>query len=175
MDNGPLPSRPLHAWIALAMWLGLLAATLVTSQYAMSAVTTGGYIWQVWSQYAPSSYDFPGTPTGSATAAAVAIAGSLLTLAAIVLIVSAWLKFVTLTRVLIVSYAWLEQQEDESTIFTDLLNFPDSGGEEVEGEDDLPLEEAEGTLVGDIARYLGFAWAVLLVMPPVIVVIGTLF
>jgi hypothetical protein len=175
MDNGPLPSRPLHAWIALAMWLALLTATLLTSQYGMSAVTTGGYIWQLWSQYSPSSYDLSGTPTGSAAAVAVAIAGSVLTLAAIVLIVSAWLKFVTLTRALIVSYAWLEQQEDESTIFTDLLNFPDSGGEEVEGEDDLALDEAEGTLVGDIARYLGFAWAVLLVMPPVIVVVGTLF
>jgi hypothetical protein len=157
------------------MWLALLVATLMTSQYGMSAVTTGGYIWQLWSQYAPSSYDLSGTATGSAAAAVVAISGSVLTLAAIVLIVSAWLKLVTLTRVLIVSYAWLEQQEDESTIFTDLLNFPDSGGEEVEGEDDLPLDEAEGTLVGDIARYLGFAWAVLLVMPPVIVVVGTLF
>ena len=175
MDNGPLPSRPLHAWIALAMWLTLLVATLVTSQYAMSAVTTGGYIWQLWSQYAPSPYDPSGTPTGSATATVMAITGSLLTLAAIVLIVSAWLKFVTLSRVLIVSYAWLEQQKDQSTIFTDLLNFPETAGEEVEGGDDLALDEAKGSLVGDIARYLGYAWAVLLVIPPAMVVIGTLF
>lgn len=175
MASDESPSRSHHRWIAMGMWLALLAATLMTSKYAMTGVTTGGYLWQLWSQLAQSQYAPSAAPAGSATATAMAIVGSVLALTAIVLIVIAWLKFAWLTQELIVSYAWLEQQEEESTIFSDLLKLPETGDQGIEGADEPELDQAEGTLVSDIVRYLAFAWAVMLVIPPAIVVVGTLF
>jgi len=59
-------------------------------------------------------------------------------------------------------------------VFSDLLNFPEPL-EEADGEDtDLDLDEAEGTLVGDMVRHLAFAWAVLLLIPAAIVAVGAL-
>jgi len=105
----------------------------------------------------------------------MAIVGSVLALTAIVLILIAWLKFAWLSQELIISYAWLEQQEEESTIFSDLLKLPETGDQAIEGVDEPDLDQAEGTLVSDIVRYLAFAWAALLVIPPAIVFVGTLF
>ena len=174
MDKGQLGSRSMYPWIGLGTWLAMLAAILITSKYAVSAVTTGGYLWQVWSQLAPSQYTAASAQAVSPAAVAMVLAGSALTLAAMVLIVSAWLKFATLSHSLIVSYAWLEQQTEESSIFSDLLNFPETRDEGAEEEADLDLDKAEGTLVGDIVRYLAFSWAVLLVIPPAIVAVGAL-
>ena len=175
MASEESPSRSHHRWIAFGMWLALLAATLMTSKFAISPVTTGGYLWQLWTQFASSQYAPSGASTGSPTATAMAIVGSVLALTAIVLILIAWLKFAWLSQELIVSYAWLEQQEEESTIFSDLLKLPETGDQGIEGADEPDLDQAEGTLVSDIVRYLAFAWAVLLVIPPAMVVVGTLF
>jgi hypothetical protein len=102
------------------------------------------------------------------------MAGSAFILAAVVLIGSAWLKFATVSHSLIVSYAWLEEGEEESTVFTDFLNFPKVMEEGDEEEADLDLDQAEGSLVGDMVRHLAYAWAAMLLIPAAMVVAGAL-
>jgi hypothetical protein len=171
-ERPPSPCFPL--WMGFGVWVAMLAALLVTSKYAATTFSTGGFLWQLWSQMIPSGYTAASDQAVSPTTVAVMMVVSAMMLAAVVLIGSAWLKFVTLSHHLIVSYGWLEQQDEESTVFFDLLNFPGTGEQEVEGEDDLDLDKAEGTLVGDIVRYLAFSWAALLLMPPAIVAVGAL-
>jgi len=174
MEEEQLASRRLPLWMGFGVWVAMLAALLVTSKYAVSMISTGGFLWQMWSQVATSAYTAASDQAFSPTAAAMVMAGSALTLVAVVLIGSAWLKFATLSHSLIVSYAWLEQGEGESTVFSDLLNFPEAGDEGDGEEADLDLDQAEGTLVGDMVRHLAFAWAVLLLIPPGIVAVGAL-
>lgn len=174
MEERQQSSASAHTWMGLGLWVAMLAALLITSMHAVSAVTTGGYLWQVWSQLAPSQYTDVSAQAVSPTAVAMVLAGSALTLVVVVLIGSAWLKFATLSHSVIVSYAWLEQKAEESSIFLDLLNFRETGDEGAEEEADLDLDKAEGTLVGDIVRYLAFAWAVLLLIPPAIVAVAAL-
>jgi hypothetical protein len=176
MEEERPPSSSFPLWMGFGVWVAMLAALLRTSQYAATTFTTGGYLWQLWSQMIPSGYTSGYTAASeqalSPTTVAVMIVVSAMMLAVVVLIGSAWLKFVTLSHHLIVSYAWLEQEDEESTMFFDLLNFPATGEEGAEEEVDLDLDKAEGTLVGDIVRYLAYCWAVLLLMPPVIVAVG---
>jgi hypothetical protein len=174
MEEEQLTSRPLPLWMGFGVWVAMLAALLVTSKHAVSMISTGGYLWQLWSQMATSAYTAAGHQAFSSTAAAMVMAGSAFILAAVVLIGSAWLKFATLSHSLIVSYAWLEEEEGGSTVFSDFLNFPKAMEEGDEEEADVDLDQAEGSLVGDMVRHLAFAWAVMLLIPAAMVVAGAL-
>jgi hypothetical protein len=174
MEEEKLTSQPFPMWMGFGVWVAMLAALLVTSKQAVSMISAGGYLWQLWSQMATSAYTAASDQAFSPTAAAMVMAGSAFILAAVVLIGSAWLKFATVSHSLIVSYAWLEEGEEESTVFTDFLNFPKVMEEGDEEEADLDLDQAEGSLVGDMVRHLAYAWAAMLLIPAAMVVAGAL-
>jgi hypothetical protein len=56
MEEEQLTSLPLPLWMGFGVWIAMLAALLVTSKHAVSMISTGGYLWQLWSQMAICDY-----------------------------------------------------------------------------------------------------------------------
>ena len=167
MDKLP-PLDAHHRWMAMVVWLATLAALIVTSALAASTVAAGGVLSAFFRAMASSS------SRGSADTA-VSIVGIALALAAIVLILLAWFRFVTMTRQVIIALAWLEQQSEEDTLFTDLLVFKSLPPEQPNQDDGTDLDAADSTVVSDTVRYLAFAWAALLALMPVASIVNVLF
>ncbi|MGB9776699.1 MAG: hypothetical protein ACPL7C_09180 [Anaerolineae bacterium] len=65
-----------------------------------------------------------------------------------------------------------EEQNEESTLFSDWLIFRPRADESAAEEPDL--DEAEQTLVSAVLRYLAFAWIVILISPPVVMLVNIL-
>jgi len=158
-------------WIAAIIWIALLVANLATSIIAVSSVMSGLSVF--YSAFSAMGQYGASDSTGMSI---LGITIGILTLGAIVLILNAWLRFVRLSGALIISYAWLEEQSEESTIFSDLLVYP-TNDERLEKDDEgePDLENAESTLVSDVIRYLAYAWAVMLAIIPSSLIIGAIF
>ena len=170
----PIPSQ--HKWIATIIWLGLLASAVITSIQAIGAVTAGGLLSIFFQAFSNRST----LPAGSSVASQlvfVSVVGAALALVAIGFLASAWLKLVNMSRALIVSFAWLERDSSDVTMFFDWLNFSGATVKEAESETvgEIDLDEADGSLVGDVIRYLAYALVALLAISPVTSLIGAIF
>ena len=161
------PVQPKRLWLAFGLWLALLAANLVTSYAVISASTVGGWM-AVFFQTLIRTNSSATALTSSAGDAQfiVAFIGVGLALAIAGLILNAWLKFARMSHALIVSLAWLERDETGIVVFFDWLIFSNKTTETtpaitVEG---IDLDEAASTVVSQIIKSLGIAWALLLVL-----------
>lgn len=167
-----LPPRWRHdKWLATAIWLALLVAVLVTSNYGLGAIVTSNFLatityWQAQFgiQSDASDFTFKLTLLVSVIFAVVAIAN----------IVLAWLRLAHMGRRLIISFAWLEEQGEDSTIFSDLLEYDTIVDEEDEEPDYPDLDLVEGSYVSSVVRYLALAWAFLLGSSPAVYLITLL-
>lgn len=168
-DPSVVESRNRHnKWIAALLWMALLAAIVYTSSAALSMLLSASFLSTGMSAL---SGDYNSSGGG-------VIVGGLFAIVVIVLLLTAWLQFVDLSRSLIVSYAWLEEQDKESTLFYDLLVYPSFSDDA-----DLPdkdaastdFDRAQSTLVSNVIRYLAFTWAAMLAMSPLSLLAGTLF
>jgi hypothetical protein len=165
-------------WLAFGFWLALLAANIVTAYAAISAVTAGGLLsifFQAFNRTG-SVASLSDNSSGSAQLI-ITIVGVGLALAVIGLILNAWLKFARLSHAFIVSLAWLERDETDITIFFDWLIFPEKTTEAAPEAtvEQVDLDEAENTLVGQIVKNLGIAWAILLAISPLTSLVGVFF
>jgi len=172
----PVPLKRL--WLAFGFWLALLAANIVTAYTAISAVTAGGLLsifFQAFNR--TSSSGSPLTNSGGGAQLVVTIVGVGLALAAIGLILNAWLKFARLSHTLIVSLAWLERDETDITVFFDWLIFSEKTAEATTDKtvEEIDLDEADNTLVSQILKSLGVAWAILLAISPLTSLVGVFF
>ena len=165
-------------WLAFGFWLALLAANIVTAYAAISAVTAGGLLSIFFQAFNRSgSLASPLESPGGMAQNIITLIGVGLTLAAIGLILNAWLKFARLSHVLIVSLAWLERDETDITLFFDWLVLPESISEATPEAtvEEVDLDEAENTMVSQILKSLGIAWAILLAVSPVTSLVGVFF
>jgi len=166
-----------NKWIAAIIWIALLAANLITSIIGISLVMNGG-LSSLSAFFATFSTMGQYGASDSAGIGIVGIIIGILAISAIILILNAWLRFVKLSGALIISYAWLEEQSEESTIFSDLLVYPTKNDIVIvkkDEEDEPDLENAESTLVSDVVRYLAYAWVVMLAISPVSLIAASLF
>jgi len=170
MDKLP-PLDAHHRWMAIVVWLATLAALIATSALAASTVAAGGVMSAFFRALASS----PGLSGRGSADTAVSIVGIALALAAIVWILLAWFRFAKMTRQMIIVLAWLEQQAEEDTLFTDLLVFKSLPPEQPNQEGGTDLDAADSTVVSDAVRYLAFAWAALLALMPVASIVNVLF
>lgn len=172
----PSVSHNKRRWLAFGFWLALLAANIVTAYAAISGVLTGGLMSAFSQAFNRSSLDMLGGSSGTAQLV-VTLMSVGLTLAAIGLILNAWLKFARLSHAFIVSLAWLERDETDITVFFDWLIFPERIAETAPEAtvEEVDLDEAENTLVSQILKNLGIAWAVLLAVSPLTSLIGVFF
>ena len=157
-------------WLAIAVWSALLAALLYTSGRSTTLVLGGslsnflqlqGMIRQV------------GSDEGGFTI--LAVINLVLVAVLVSQIVGAWLKFVSLTTELVISYAQTEA-EQKGTLFFDLLVFPmlsDYEGDEDETELD-PID-ADSTLVSDVLQPLTYAWVIIILTPAIVTVANVFF
>jgi hypothetical protein len=181
MSEQPSTSTPVQSkrrWLAFGFWLALLAANIVTSYAAISAVTAGGLLsifFQAFNRTGSTAN--PLNESGGAAQLIVTIVGVGLTLAAIGLILNAWLKFARLSHAFIVSLAWLERDETDITVFFDWLIFPEQTTEAAPETtvEQIDLDQAENTLVSQIVKNLGIAWAILLAVSPLTSLAGVFF
>ena len=165
-------------WLAFGFWLALLAASIVTSYAAISAVTTGGLLsifFQAFNRTSSSGTLL--TNSGGTAQLIITIVGVGLALAAVALILNAWLKFARLSQALIVSLAWLERDETDITIFFDWLVFSEKTAEVTSDQtvEEVDLDAADNTLVSQILKSLGLAWAMLLIVSPLTSLVGIFF
>ena len=161
------PAQPKRLWLAFGLWLALLIANIVTSYAVISASTVGGWMAVFFQTLmrSNSSITILGGSDGNAQII-VAIIGVGLALAIAGLLLNAWLKFARMSRALIVSLAWLERDETGIVVFFDWLTFSNKTTETtpaitVEG---IDLDEAASTVVSQIIKSLGIAWALLLIL-----------
>jgi hypothetical protein len=112
---------------------------------------------------------------GSSSLSVTAIINGLLGLVAVIWLAMAWLRFVALSRSLIVSYAWLEEQTEGSTIFSDLLISSTGPQDSDEPVSQADLDNIDKTVMSEVVRYLAYAWIAMLVMNPVGVIATILF
>jgi hypothetical protein len=160
-----------NKWIAIIIWLALLIANLATSITAVSAVMAGGIL----STFSNSIRQYGNMSGNQSGINLVAFISGVLAIGTVVLILVAWLRFAHLSQRLVVSYAWLEENAEEATIFSDLLIYSPTIEGENEDQPESDLERVEQTLVSDVIRYLAFAWGVMLAISPVSSIIGILF
>jgi hypothetical protein len=133
-------------WLSGLIWLGLLAALLVTSSYGITAFTQGS----IATRY------FPANGLGDPDAKGrIAIAGLVASGLAAAAIVMAWFQFVRATRALIVAYGPEDGDPATSLVAAEWIS------------DETPEGRSARTRipVGDALLYIGASWAVLIVMP----------
>jgi hypothetical protein len=172
MTNEQPSSKSYEKWLAIAVWLALLAALLYTSGRSTTLVLGGslsnflqlqGMVRQV------------GSDGGGFTILAVVN----LVLVAILVsqIVGAWLKFASLTTELVISYAQTEA-EQQGSLFSDLLVFPMLSDYEETGDEDkteLDPADADSTLVSDVLQPLAYAWVIIILTPAIVTVTNVFF
>ena len=119
----------------------------------------------------------PMTDSGGSAQLIITLVGVGLALVAIGLILNAWLKFARLSQALIVSLAWLERDETDITIFFDWLVFSEKTAEVTSDQsvEEIDLDAADNTLVSQILKSLGLAWAMLLIVSPLTSLVGVFF
>lgn len=166
-----------NKWIAFAMWFTVLATTLITSIHAISVIASGALLTFFGQLFLQNGQFMPNRDLNETTI--VAGVSALLALVAIGLLISAWLRLVALSQALVTSYAWLEgseaEEQEDSTIFYDLLNFPITSYDQDEQKNEPDLSEANSSLVSETLRYLAFTWVALLAMSPVTLLAALLF
>ncbi len=174
----PTVAHNKRRWLAFGFWLALLVANIVTVYAAISAVTAGGLL-SIFFQAFSRGGSLGASLASSSSAAQIVITliSVGLTLAAIGLILNAWLKFARLSHAFIVSLAWLERDETDITVFFDWLVFPERTAEATPEAtvEEIDLDGAENTLVSQILKNLGIAWAVLLAVSPLTSLVGVFF
>ncbi len=161
-----------HQWIATVVWLALLAANLITSYAAISAIMAGGLLTTFFSTFA-NSMQFDPTSPDSGERTLLVVISALLALIVIALLLAVWQAFASLSRVLFIAYAWLEEQTEEDTLFFDWLTFPQVYEQDAE-QSEPDLDDAQGTLASDVVRRLGYTWATMLAMSPILSLVSVL-
>lgn len=166
MTNSTTPH--LHdKWMAMVIWLALLVAVIYTSTNG-TVLSYAGSLTNYLRNFATA--DLLDNPF-RAPILLVVIGGLICTGLFIHQLVTAWLKFAELTRDLVVAYAKMSQGEAVNTIFMDWLIFSNAvevNSDETAKYDEVDPDEAESSAVSDILRPLAFAWALILIAPPLL-------
>jgi len=176
MTDNPPPVEPRDnstRWMALTLWLALLIALGFTSYTALAALSANTLISALLPTFGDIGQllDSSGASTSRVAIGLVSIAFGLATIGWLIF---AWLKLVSLSRVIVIAFAWLEQQTRESTLFSDMLVF-EKAAEADESASEPDLDDADRTLISDVVRYLAYAWVALLALTPVALIAGALF
>jgi hypothetical protein len=168
MTENPSTSqrRDQHSrWLIIVIWCALLVTLVITSYAATQTFSSSGFLSSVLPAFG-SVAQILGAAGATTARLVLALVSAAFAVVAIALVLAAWLRFVSLSRKMIVALAWLEQQTKESTLFSDMLILPDTTAPDEE-HDQPDLDDTERTLVSDIVRYVGFAWLALIAMSPV--------
>lgn len=132
-------------WLTVAIWGALLLALVVSSAYGIKTFTEGS----IASRYIGIPLNGPETNQRLA-----AVAGSAASVAAALLLFAAWRAFAIATNTLINALATSSDANDDIPAASEWM-----------------AESASGPLVsmaGEVVRFLGPAWAVMVVTPAVI-------
>lgn len=132
-------------WLTAAIWGALLIALVVSSAYGIKTFTEGS----IASRYIGIPVNGPETNQRLA-----AIAGSAASAVAALLLFAAWRAFAAATNTLVTALATSSDGDDDTPAASEWV-----------------AREASGTLVsmaGEVVRFLGSAWAVMVVTPAVI-------
>lgn len=133
-------------WLTAGIWGALLIALVVTSGYGITAFAQGS----LSSRY----IGLPLSGDSDTNAKAAAVVGILLSAAAAILIFSAWAAFAQATNRLVTALGSATDDEDDAPVVLDWI--VDQPGNVVM------------TLAGGVVRFLGAAWAVMVVTPAVL-------
>ncbi|MGH2633787.1 MAG: hypothetical protein ACRDG3_10295 [Tepidiformaceae bacterium] len=138
-------------WLAGGIWVGILAALLVTSAVSITVLAQGSLLT---------------FSAGSDNAHAVAIAAVLLAVLEAMALFLAWTAFVRATRNLVTAYAYDAGEADEAPAaaewITDMM-YADADP------NDPPL--APRMIIADVVQFIGVAWVVLILTPAVMLAV----
>lgn len=157
------------------IWIAVLTALVYTSGYA-TFLGFGGSITSFFQRLSTAIGQ-----TGQSSSDLIVLATTLL---AMVLLVSqillAWRRFAAFTNDLIVSYARPEYLNTANTPFFDLLIWDVPDHEDIEDNEDeaeaeLDPDRADSSSVSDVLKPMSFAWAIILLTPPVLSIVAALF
>lgn len=100
----------------------------------------------------------------------IAMVSIAIEIAVVVLMMLAWLRFVLLSRTMVLSLAWMEQQETESTLFSDMVIATDQEGN-ASAHSEVDLQATKQTTVSEVLRYVGYSWGCLLAWNPIVLLL----
>jgi len=172
MTNEQPSSKSYEKWLAIAVWLALLAALLYTSGRSTTLVLGGSL-----SNFLQLQGMIRQMGNGEGGFTILAVINLVLVAVLVSQIVGAWLKFVTLTTELVISYAQTEA-EQKGSLFFDLLVFPMLSDYEGDGDEDETEPDpvnADSTLVSDVLQPLAYAWVIIILTPAMVTVANVFF
>jgi len=100
--------------------------------------------------------------------AAISIA---IEIAVVICMMLAWLRFVLLSRTMVLSLAWMEQQETETTLFSDMIIAEHQEASSAE-KADAPVTQR--TTASEILQYVAYSWGCLLAWNPMVLMLQVL-
>lgn len=133
-------------WLTAAIWGALLIALVVTSGYGITSFAQGS----LSSRY----IGLPGGNDLDTNAKATAVAGSVLSAIAALLLFAAWAVFAQATNRLLTALGNSTDSDEDAPVALDWI--ADSPG------------SAVMTLAGGVVRFLGAAWAVMVITPAIL-------
>jgi len=174
MTNRKHSPKSHDKWMAVLIWLALLAGLVYTSGSSATLVFGGSMTNLVRTQVSLNQVGMNGDGVTIGDIAHLVFVAALLSQ-----LVNAWLKFVTLTNELIVANAGTGGSGEMGELFLSFLLFETSIDYEEQGDDEreekLDPEDADGTLVGDVVRPLAYAWVIMIGSPAVISMVSRMF
>lgn len=162
-------------WIAITLWLGLLAALAWTSYIAALTFSENQIYFNLIAFATEENGTFVarGGPSGERGMTLMSVA---IELTISVCMLTAWLRFVMYSRTLILSLAWHEQQDKEITLFSDMLIAEEGAtpAEDREKREEPPSDNILQTTPSEVLRFLAYSWVGLLAWNPVLLLIDLL-
>ncbi|MBX7217520.1 MAG: hypothetical protein K1X90_11165 [Candidatus Kapabacteria bacterium] len=156
-------------WLGIAIWLGLLVLLGWTSYMAALSCSEN----HIYFNLLAVSMEEDGASVysnGANSGNRIAMVSIAIEIAVVVLMMLAWLRFVLLSRTMVLSLAWMEQQETESTLFSDMVIATDQEGN-ASAHSEVDLQATKQTTVSEVLRYVGYSWGCLLAWNPIVLLL----
>lgn len=132
-------------WLAAVLWGGLLLALLFTSMNAVESYTEGTIATRylaMFSQVMEEPHERTVAVTGIALSSLAALA-----------VVGGWFQFVRATKALLVDYGYSGRADEEPSPNGWVTDDDTRGGR---------------TMLSDVLKYVGMAWAVIIMTPAIL-------
>lgn len=159
-------------WIGIAVWFGLLVALGCTS-YIAALTFSENHLYFNLLAFSVQENGLSISTDGANRDRGIAVMSIAIECAIVICLIVAWLRFVLFSRNMVLSLAWLEQQEKETTLFSDMLIA--EGGENTATDRSEPdTYNTEQTTMSEVLRFLAYSWGCLLAWNPILLLVNML-